>query len=116
MRSAAVPLLALLCLGTAAGCGDGTENAEAECARTFYGAAKSPCTVTFHRGTASSASVLGRKIDLLSAGGNSVTLRIADADLTVSRDDREVQEANLNVTIKSITGEAVIVGFSEVAV
>ncbi|GAA1872125.1 hypothetical protein [Actinomadura bangladeshensis] len=107
--------LAVLALGTAA-CGAGTENAKVECAHTVIGRAKSPCTVTFDRRGPSTATVLGRDVELLLTEPTRVTLTVAATEITVPLDDHEAQEANLNITIKSIGSGKVVIRFSEVAV
>lgn len=108
--------LALLTVGPVAACGADTENAKVECARTTIGRAKSPCTVTFDREGPSIASVLGRDVELLNTEPARVTLNVAATGITVSLNDREAQEANLNITIESIGKENVVIRFSEVAV
>lgn len=72
--------------------------------------------MTFERGTAASASVLGRDIELLNTEAQRITLKVAGTELTVSTDDTEAQEGNLNITIESITQAEVTVRFSEVDV
>ncbi|QKW33733.1 hypothetical protein HUT06_06535 [Actinomadura sp. NAK00032] len=107
--------LALLALGATA-CGAGTENAKVECAHTITGRAKSPCTVTFDREGPSAATVLGRDVELTTTERDRVTLTVAATEITVALDDHEAQEANLNITIKSIGSKKVAIRFSEVDV
>lgn len=108
--------LTLLCLAAAAGCANEKENAEVECSSTFYGADRGPCKVTFTRETASTASVLGRDVELLKTEAERVTLKVANAEITVSKQDTEAQEANLNITVEAIAEQKVTIRFSEVAV
>jgi hypothetical protein len=106
--------LTLLFLGT--GCSADSENAEVKCSRTLVGTHESPCRVTFERTAPASASILGRDIELLNTANDRVTLKVAGTEIVVTLEDTEAQEANLNITIESITQAKVIVRFSEVDV
>ncbi|MEU8347151.1 hypothetical protein AB0C74_36085 [Spirillospora sp. NPDC048832] len=107
-------LLALLALGSVSACG--TQDTQVKCARTIVGRAEGPCMVRFDREGSSTATVLGREIELLNIRPDRVTLSVESAQITVSTDDSEAQEANLNIRVLSIGRKTVVVRFSEVDV
>lgn len=89
-------------------------NAETDCPQQA-GNAAAPCTVTFERDEEATASVFDTRIELVSAATDSVDLKVAGIPFTVTKGETESQEANLNITIKSITEDKVVLKIGDVS-
>jgi hypothetical protein len=102
-RLSATALLALLALGTAAGCGG--EGSNTSCS-------VGSCTVTFDRGVNANASVLGIKAELVGVQGDQVTLKIGGQTVTVPVNG-ERQAGGFNVSVQSATKDEVVVKIAQ---
>ncbi|MGP4029988.1 hypothetical protein [Actinomadura sp. 3N407] len=71
--------------------------------------------MTFERDEDASASVFDTRIELVSATNDSVELKVAGTPFTVAKGETERQEANLNITIKSITTHKVVLKVGDVS-
>ncbi|MEU8804328.1 hypothetical protein [Spirillospora sp. NPDC048819] len=71
--------------------------------------------MTFERAEEASASAFGTRIDLVSATTDSVELRVAGIPFTVAKGETGSQEANLNITIKSITANKIVLKIGDVS-
>ncbi|WP_067654722.1 hypothetical protein [Nocardia harenae] len=69
----------------------------------------SGCTVTFQRGVAASASILGVDAKLVAVNGNLVTLEIAGQQVTVPAGEQGQAAEGLNVAVQEVTEQQVVV-------
>jgi len=67
------------------------------------------CTVTMKRGVDASASVLGVDIKLVAVTGDTVTIEVEGNKVNVPvGNSAQTQVAGLNVSVKEVTGEKVV--------
>ncbi len=65
------------------------------------------CTVTYERGVAASASVLGVEAKLVSADDNTVTIEVAGEQVQLTKGQQAVDVAGLQASLESVTQDQV---------
>ncbi|GIF03545.1 hypothetical protein [Actinoplanes siamensis] len=70
------------------------------------------CTVTIQRETSASAEVLGVEAEFVSADDDTVTLRVAGQQITLTKGQQAVEVAGLQVSLESVTPSAIQVQVS----
>ncbi|MGC4893621.1 hypothetical protein [Micromonospora sp. DT31] len=94
-------LFAGLALSVALLAGCSSEGAETNCGLDA-------CTITFDRGVAASASILGVEAKLVSAQGDQVTVEVAGEQLTLTVGQQATEVAGLQVSLDSVTDEQIV--------
>ncbi|GAB1641719.1 hypothetical protein [Krasilnikovia sp. MM14-A1259] len=100
-RSAALLTSAALAITLLAGCGGDNVDCSVN-----------SCTVTLERSTEASASVLGVEAHFVRADGGTVTLEVAGEQIQLTTGQPAVQVAGLQVSLDSVTKDAVRVQIS----
>ena len=95
-RLAALLASATLGLAVLTGCGNDNVNCSLDA-----------CTVTIDRTVNAGASVLGVEAKFISADANTVTLEVAGEQIQLTKGQQAVDVAGLQVSLDSITSDAV---------
>jgi hypothetical protein len=91
----------VLALALLSGCSSSSEGVDTNCSL-------SACTVTFDRGNAGTASILGVEVKLVSADDTQATLEVAGQQAAVPVNG-STDVAGMQVSVQSITDQEVVV-------
>lgn len=98
-RTARLLVAGALGLALLAGCG--SDGVDTDCSLNG-------CTLTFDRGVSASADVLGAKIELVGAQDGQATVSVAGERVTLPV-DQATEVGGMQVTVRSVTAEQVVV-------